>query len=280
MVQIDRRAVIGAAGASVLVAACDKKVDSKVESAKKSLHDKSLLDMTGVFPNFGHPVTNSRPDPLAQGVSFDPKYVCVVYLKMESNGEFTVRHGYEPYPGDPIAERKLVENMLKSAATGAWAHTSAELNKRREHNFDNFSQNSQQRVWFFVDNKPAEMAFEDRNGKDYVIRFAPMSGVDPENKLPANANRKHYPNNAFFNINIIDNLQIKGLQGKKLISLDCWNTNIDGEIVRDVKPENLSTHYLYAINVHLKLAMSKKLGPNQWLPMIVDPDGGNMGQQP
>jgi hypothetical protein len=273
MSEIDRRSLIGVAGASMLVVACNEAPGGKKNETGNGQSDK------GYDYNFGQPVTAKKPDPQGDVTSFTPKYLCVIYMRMESNGEFTVRHGYEPYPG-AAEERSTVEAMLKQAKTGNWAHAGGENNKRREHNFDEFSQNSQQRIWLFVDNKPTEMAFEDRNGDDYIIRFSPKSGVDPDNKLPKNTNRKHYRNNAFFNINVIKDLAIPGLQGKTLISLDYWNTDDNGNDIKNRIKDDISTHHLFSINIHLKLAMSKKAGPNQWLPMIVDPDGGNMGGTP
>lgn len=285
MTEINRRGLIGAAGASVALAACSQQSAGSGKTTKKNWQDMTKIELKGIFPSFGHPVTATKPDPLQPDISFDPEWICVVYMKMEANGEFTVRHGYEPYPGqypNPQGERATVEGLLQAAARGAgsWLHASGEWEKRREHNFDDFSQNSQQRIWFFVDNLPREMTFEDRNGDDFIIRFAPMSGVDPENRLPANQNRQHYPNNAFFNIDVINDVTIPNLKGKTLISLDYWNTNLKGERVVVAPKAPIADHYLYAINIHLKLAMSKRAGPNQWLPMIVDPDGGNMGSQP
>jgi hypothetical protein len=285
MTEINRRGLIGVAGASFALAACSKNNASSGKKAKQIWQDADKIEWKGIFPNYGHPVSAAKPDPLQAGVTFDPKWICVVYLKMEGNGEFTARHGYEPYPGtypNPQDERRVVDGLLQAAARGpaSWMHSSGEKEKRREHNFDDFSQNSQQRIWLFVDNLPREMSFEDRNGKDYVVRFAPMSGVDPENQLPMNLNRQHYPNNAFFNIDIITNVFIPGLKGQTLISLDYWNTDHEGKPVTVDPNAPVADHYLYAINIHLKLAMSKRAGPNQWLPMIIDPDGGNMGSQP
>lgn len=88
-----------------------------------------------------------------------------------------------------------------------------------------------------------------------------------------------------------------GLENETGYALNFWNTDEYGDTIKDIDPHNYKKYYLYAMNIHLilpkaKLAAAKPPAPpgtvivpdgtpqDAFLPIILDPDTGNMGGTP
>ncbi|MEP7004801.1 MAG: hypothetical protein ABI810_02390 [Sphingomonas bacterium] len=92
MTDINRRALIGIAGAGLLLGSCGKRPIKKEINESESCGD--VVDAVSDCEDYGQLVTEDAPD---QGgytaASFTPDHICVVYIKYEG-GAFKIRHAY------------------------------------------------------------------------------------------------------------------------------------------------------------------------------------------
>jgi hypothetical protein len=123
----------------------------------------------------------------------------------------------------------------------------------------------------FVDNDPQNIGFDDRFGPDNIIRFTQFRGSNPS--LIAKEN------NAFFNLRRLEFASPGPLRARIAYQLEFWNTNVDGEPI-EATAACPTTHYIYSMNIHLKMAVKKRGTETLWVPIILDPDTGNMGGLP
>lgn len=161
-----------------------------------------------------------------------------------------------------VAEPRL-QAMSKASYAGGGAQAFQE-------NFEDFSFASQQVAVIYLDNKDDTVRFSSKNSD--IIRFVPISGNDPKTHIR--------PNHAFFNRRAVSIAPGGGTFGKRAYLIDFWNTDENGNAITGVNERDPSTYYLYAMNIHLGMATSKRTPKLNWVPIIIDPDTRNMGGTP
>ncbi|MEA3011409.1 MAG: hypothetical protein QOJ91_3101 [Sphingomonadales bacterium] len=105
----------------------------------------------------------------------------------------------------------------------------------------------------------------------YTLRFTPYSGKDPKDTTK--------PNHAFFNVRKITFPDASDPKAKTAFCLEYWNTNESGATLGYVDPDDEGKHYRYSLNILLE-SKAPSVDGEKWVPLIVDPDTGNMGAEP
>lgn len=279
MDKFDRRSLIGAVGLGVALAACGKTADSSEANPKKATASDAIL---GINEQWGEDPHKSAPSsPPANG--FKPAYICIVYVRLDGNSKkSTIRHGYialRPQQAEEsVADYEKfqtgeAEKMFQKASSGPWNQNVPTGHRRKEVNFENFTFGRQMRIFMVVDED--NIKFDDRkaNGKyANLVRFTQfrtskrMDIFEPE---PADQNH------AFFGATIVP-ISLPG-RTRQALRLDNWYIGPNGAAIDE---QDVDTHQKYAMNLQL-LWRAGDTGTNlQWIPFIIDPDGGNMGSQP
>lgn len=268
MGDINRRALIGAAGATVALAACTKEGAGGAEAARNSIcldlpESKSGLGIFGTgipheVPNI--PVSNGRRYPKgAKSSDYKPEYACLVYLKFLNNKLYS---NYAHFLKSTFAEsgKSIKDQFEKIASDQNWVDA-----KREGKNFDEFAFGNQHDIYFFLDNS-GDIVFDPEN----LIQFT-QYGI----KRDVNGNKPlKYENNSFLNAEILTNIY----PGKDVLHLENWYTNKVGKKC-EAKYNDYKTHHLYSFNIHLLMAVGA-ITATKSIPIVIDPDGGNMGSQP
>ncbi len=226
--------------------------------------------MFGASYAFGQPATDSDPETQGNVKNFRPKHICAVYIRFEPNGTLTVKQAYVAAPNPQPTNADIVavaEPLLKAMSKASYAGGGAQAFKE---NFEDFSFASQQVVVIYLDNKDDAVRFSSKDSD--IIRFVPISGTDPRTRIR--------PNHAFFNRRAVSIAPGGGTFGKRAYLIDFWNTDENGNAITGVNERDPSTYYVYAMNIHLEMATSKRTAQLNWVPIIVDPDTGNMGGPP
>jgi hypothetical protein len=225
----------------------------------------------GPAPPHGHTVhTYKEPNP--KKAEFKPQFLCVVYLRFEANQLLTTRYAY-------VQETDLL-NPTKVRTTAIWALAALKDNDpsgfhegKIYRDLQFISVGQQLILILFVDNNPEHVKFEDTNSLDYLVRFSQLSAIEPDNPIyPVQ------PNRAFYNLM---KFSVPGLTGKEACRIDYWDT-IDTGHVSDPLPGETAKYRRYSMNIHLRMAIANPiLQPGgHWIPLVVDPDTGNMGGGP
>lgn len=185
---------------------------------------------------------------------FAPEFLCLAYMKFEADG-LSVRHAYFPMTHNLAAF--AVAEFSAVAATGQWATVPI----RSEVNFESFTFGSQQLLVFYIDPAGAPARCDPEN----LVQFAEWSARDP--KTPATRKAR---NNSFLNP------EIQSWSGMEVLTLENWYVADAGQPI--VPPLQL----YYTMNVHL-LMRCRLAGADDGareLPLVLDPDTGNMGAEP
>lgn len=278
MTQIDRRALLGVAGSGLLLAGC---------SRKASRDNNGTGSPAGECEKFGDLVNKPAPGTYTPS-NFSPKTLCVVFIVHDSEG-VKARHGYWNAELDIAAQAK---RCMKEISTGNYtATTNGPI--RVEENFHRFGFNSTTKIYFFVNNPRDEFGFMP-GGVEHKIRFAPISS-NPGVKA------KIQKNYAFYNMQKVDfsligtAVQWPFSANSIGYSLDYWNLDEGGNEIKNIPYDDAENYHLLSMNIHLLL--KKRTLPQQmsiplpnnapwgtpwtdYLPMVVDPDTGNMGGVP
>lgn len=268
MGEINRRALIGAAGATVALAACSKEGTGGAEASRNSIcldlpESKSGLTIFGTgipheVPDI--PVLNGRRHPKgAQPADYKPEYACLVYLKFMNNKLFS---NYAHFLKSTFVENgKSIKDQFDKIASGAnWVDA-----KRDGKNFDEFAFGRQHDIYFMLDNDP-DIVFDPEN----LIQFTHY-GIK---KGPNGKKNLKYENNCFLNPEILTNIY----PGRNVLHLENWYTDKVGRKCK-AKYSDENTHHLYSFNIHLMMAVGTATLTTS-IPIVIDPDGGNMGSQP
>jgi len=122
----------------------------------------------------------------------------------------------------------------------------------------------------FLDNDPAIIRMNDDSELENLIRFSAFGGVPPYTQRKKNF--------AFYNLQRI-RLTKDVFDCNTAYRVDFWNIDETGallEIDSNTAPED---HYVYSMNIHLLQAPYE---PDEVtaIPVILDPDTGNMGAEP
>ncbi|HYW16617.1 MAG TPA: hypothetical protein VE891_10775 [Allosphingosinicella sp.] len=266
MSEIDRRTLITAAGAGLLLAGCNSKSEDNVSSGsvKPSTKADALGVKYGGSLSHGQLTTDELPNPMGNVREFDPKYICVLYLRFEAARTLTTRLAYialtESNPS-LVRVEELARPIIHRMNSNQHGTITA---VRKEEDLDLFGFSSQQVVVIFVDNDPDLVKFEDGN-EDFVVRFTKYSGSNPG--IAVNENH------AFLNLMPFDLTTATPSGASRAYKLDYWNTDDQGNKIRALHP--------LSMNIHLKMAVRRTGNQTtHWAPLVVDPDTGNMGSQP
>jgi hypothetical protein len=182
---------------------------------------------------------------------FAPQYLCLATIKFEPVG-VAVRHAYFPMP--PNLEAFATAEFSSLAATGQWATAPI----RSEVNFEKFTFGSQQLILFHIDSTGAPANFDPNN----LVQFAEWGARAP----PTPSNRRAR-NNCFLNA------EVRNWSEMEILILENWFVDDAG------RPIGPGVELHYAMNLHVLAECALPGSPDgMWdLPMVLDPDTGNMG---
>lgn len=256
MTGIDRRSLmkLAGAGAGLMLAGTARAQCQKVEQPAGSCPSHGQLATAA-----GHTAGE------AEVKVFDPKYLCVVYVRFADDKKLKIRTAYvelvKPYDVAAIAQ-PILDKMRNDKKPNSV--------KDRE-DLEDFTFGSQTLIVFFIDNDPRNVGFDDRFKPENIVRFTGFLGSDPE--------RGAQENHAFFNLKRLEFENPGSLRSRVAYQLEFWNTNVEGGEIQATAdcPES---HYIYSMNIHLKMAVRTSKQDVLWVPIILDPDTGNMGGRP
>jgi hypothetical protein len=254
MTEIDRRSLMTLAGASLLMAGTARAQCPPAEGESGSCPPHGqLATATG-------PLTEQETLP-----TFDPEHICVVYVRFAEDRTLKIRTAYvappKPYSVAAVV-KPILEDMRNNNSFNA---------KRKEEDLESFTFGSQHLIVLFIDNDPKNVGFDDRFGLENIVRFTQYRGSNPT--LEAREN------NAFFNLRRLEFSTFGPLKSRVAYKLEFWNTDTEGNPIAAVK-DCPTTHYIYSMNIHLKMAVKTSGAQAIWIPIILDPDTGNMGGDP
>jgi hypothetical protein len=242
------------------------------------------LDVPGLNDPFGDLVDNPQPTSNPT-VGFNPAYVCAAYMRFDGL-EMKARHAYLPITAADAPD-VIAKDLLQAIGSNEYGNLRPEIRD----NFTLFGFNSQQVVYLFVDNDPNTIGFDATAQPENIVRFTQFSGIAPH--------RPRRMNYAFAGGRWVDFSQIMGgtLAWDRNCNigyaLDFWNTDDNGRPITGVVRNDPFTHYLYSMNIHLRMLTGSLPAPPagvtppppappgvNFVPVIVDPDTGNMGGIP
>ena len=269
MKEIDRRTLLGAAGASIVAASCSS---SDSNNNIVEIVEENTTGRSGTCENHGHALNQTRPGIPA---TFSPQYLCAVYIKYGADGRPAVRHAYAALEGTGEADiARLAGSVLEALRTNTYG-----ANIRRvAYNFQNFCFKSQQYIVLFVDNDPNFVKFnpDPQNTRKNIVRFSPFSGYYPY--------EDRNENYSFYNLRKLPVTQ-GSFETDQAYCLEYWNIDDEGHPLRPI--------HLFSMNIHLLMAAQALPNPlpspqptplpspqYAWIPIILDPDTGNMGIEP
>jgi hypothetical protein len=277
MGKIDRRGLIGAAGATVALAACSKGAEKSGSAADiQDLCDffdseKTGLSVQGTGPEYEVPGIpddnivngkNRRYPKHTTNKLFTEDHLCLVYLKLENN-RLTSSHAHFAKALSSVAGKFRNFSATRSWVKNGEQATDAPIGGERK-NFQPFTFGSPTKIYFFLDN--AGDARFDPDNLIQMTQYGRKGKKDPKD-----------PNNSFFNPEILN------VDGLELLVLENWYTNNkNGKLITKYKAGQttpVSDAEFFSMNIHF-LLKSGGGAPAVEIPMVIDPDGGNMGSQP
>jgi hypothetical protein len=262
--------------------------------------DGPMLPMRGFGsgPEHGQSVLATAPQ--FGSATFLARYVCAAYMRFEGATSTTApgkigatlfaRHAYLELhdPNEPDSEIEMsAKKLLEAIGTNDYRNVQP---IRYSDNFWRFGFNSQQAIILFVDNDPELAGFDPNAADNQIIRFCPFSGQEP--------NKPRRMNYAFLGLQKLDFSEVaEDLPWTRdcntAYRLNFWNTDDNGRPIRGTVYNDPYTHYLYAMNIHLRLLATAFTPPppipgpqvlppatQAFIPIILDPDTGNMGGTP
>lgn len=289
MSDLDRRTILGAAGAGLAVAACSPK--SQTEPQKDGVEADSEADARAPYPQYGDDPHSKVTSKFPTNAGLNPEYICAVYIRFDTDGTMIARHGYFDLSKITVdmSEDKIAATLLQAAAaaknTAEWKVVNYG-HSRKEVNFENFSFGHRTRIYILIDND--NVKFDDRkdtqNDAEGVYRnllrftkFRVDTGkIQKDGKfqlVPASANH------AFFDATLV---RLDGFPNRELLRVDNHYTDKNGKPIK-ADPNVPDSHQLYSINFNLLWTTKDTSGKppvTRKIPMVIDPDGGNMGSQP
>jgi hypothetical protein len=274
MSKIDRRTMIGVAGASIALSACAPSKEGG-GGANGAARNDGINDRWGDNPHDEAPAGKSRGD-------FNPAALCVVYIRFDADNKATVRHGYIDTGRKPSGESdqqwndrqvKAAEKLIAEAATAKeWANN-GEGYDRREVNFERFNFGQQMRIFAVVDNDG--IGFDDRKIDGRFANLVRFAKYQTKNDGPKFDPKPTNPNNAFFGATLVK-LNVGG-KARDALRLDNWYLGPNG---KPIDPKDPKTFQYFAMDLHLLWQTAQPGQKVRTIPIVIDPDGGNMGDKP
>jgi hypothetical protein len=271
MSEIDRRALLGSVVGAGLIGGVAGAgltlVGSRQCTGSPSAGGKGELITEGYCEHHGDPPSTPK--------AFTPEEMCVVYIKFDGSPAPSVTQGYIDnlqQTDDPYLET-LANAALKELA-GSGDSTVTFYTKR--YNFNLFSFRGPTKVVIFVDNLDTKIRFcEEIPGtkSDHAIRFTAFTGLSSIAHVPSFRPTKYNKN--FYGL---DRVKIDGLAGPAAYWLNFLNRHdITNRQLRNVDHSDFQKWWTYSMNIHL---LMKSPDNTVWMPLVLDPDTGNMGSNP
>ena len=265
MLDINRRNILGAAGATIALAACSKKSETGASSATaKSRYcidiptNKGGAAIFGTFPDNKLPNSGTvgKQKPVNyKGSGFKPNHDFLTYLKFEG-GKLKIRTAFfKIEPAGAPENLALIAERFAEIGKGAWP---ADAIAPAE-NFDGFGFGGQTRLYFFVDNGD-DVKFDEIN----LIQMTWYKAKDRSKK-------KLDEDNSFWNIQIRDSI----------LSAENWYATEKGAEIKEAYSGSLppTEQVEFSMNIHLDMNCAGA-GVANYIPIIIDPDGTNGIKKP
>lgn len=261
MTKINRRNMLGAAGATIAVAACGGKEDAAVGTERICFDTPSgevRAGFHGKYPDNKlpnpSPVGSQKPVKY-KGSGFKPEYDFLVYLKFEG-GKLKIRSAFFPIdpPGSP-EDLAIIERRFAAIGAGAWPSGAAAASE----DFDGFGFGGQTRIYFFVD-----------NGTD--VKFDESHPIMMTMYKAKGASKKILDkDNSFWNIQI----------RKGILSAENWYAYTNGEVIPPAYKADLppADRVEFSMNIYLEMNCATT-GAANYIPIVIDPDGTNGIKKP
>jgi hypothetical protein len=255
MSDVDRRTLFGVAGASLAVAACGEsgKADGPKTLAPGPQH--------GDDPHLPH----------KGSLVFKPDYICAIYIRFDDLKKTIVRHGYYKVSDFPAGKSESdVALMLLLAAkrakdANAWKKDTTG-HTRKEFNFNGLTFGHVARLYIMVDND--NVKFDDSKASGAFANLLRFTPYRVDQKATDFSLIEADPNYSFYNAKTI------ALGDRQVLQVENWYLNKDGGAPSSALPCN------YSMNIHLFWESTDKEGTLTRIPIVIDPDTGNMGSTP
>lgn len=276
MTDIDRRTLIGLAGAGLVLAGCTPETrDNVIVDDGEDCEGEG--EEFGECSLWGHTVNRPTPLNVPPGTVFSADYLCAAYIRFEA-GAMIIRQGHVQLTGNAKTnenDQNVIAQKLLRVLKFPTETTDIVVQFRHD-NFDNFSLNGKQVLVLCVDNLPQVARFvtaadmpSSENVLEHIVRFTKYSGTDY---------KVVKKNHNFCAIKRIDP-PTSDFEGPDAYRLNFWNRTPSGSQI-NAQSSNSTTHFRYSMNIHLKMAVNPTVAGSRMLPIILDPDTGNMGSNP
>jgi hypothetical protein len=265
MTELNRRNMLGAAGATMALVACggkDAGGGGSTGDAEQICIDlptgERAAEALGKYPDNKlanpDPVGKQKPIKYKGKDGFKPQNDYLAYIKFE-NGKIKIRTAYFAVtPAGASENLALIATRFQQFAKGQLpdgALAPAE-------NFDYFGFGSQTRLYFFLDNG-SDVTFD----PDNKIRMAMYQAGDKGKKLLPK-------DNSFWNIQIRD----------EILSAENWYAKENGDVIPDASGGDLPNGAVdFSMNIHVLMNVAGS-SPAKFMPIIIDPDGTNGIRKP
>jgi hypothetical protein len=207
----------------------------------------------------------------AQG-AFEPKFFAAVYMRFGEGTDgyqFTARHAYFASSGDSTKDDVVcaMDYLKNSGGPTTPAPACQPLGKIRT-DFDEFDFGQPMRIYAYVDN--GNVAFNSKT----PLSITPFGAFDEVKKGHATKEK----NKSFYNAQLMSLPNPNNVQGKSYTGLSFENHLKDGNGTAP-KPGKRAAH---SINFNLlackgAVATCDFNNEKAVIPLVIDPDGGNMG---
>jgi hypothetical protein len=282
MSAIDRRTLIsiaGAAGAGLVLTGCGSE-------KHKALNGPGAGCAAGEDSLWGDSVNQpppNYPSPLHPNEVFAAKYICGAYIRFDAD-QVIVNQGY--CKTTTLAEEDdRIKKLMRCLKDPTLVIPNFTVLERRK-NFDRLSMRYHGVLAIYVDNLSNRVRFptvadvQNDPGapqgtaltqylREHIIRFSRFSGIDRE---------EVQENKAFYQLNPVA-ISGDGLLGPAAYKMNYYNMDKNREGWNNVTDTVKSSHKRYSMNIHLLMAAGTGSNPPM-VPIVLDPDTGNMGAQP
>lgn len=267
---VDRRAMLGAIGASLAVPsfsggssiAAPPAIDTPdgLEIYNRHLAIASSYKVAGVHDPYeikkDPPDANGKFKPKKYPNEFTPNHICLVYMKF-NNGKLLAKHAH--FLLSVLDTFAKISEQFEKMRSG---RPSGEI--KYGENFEAWNFGSQSLIYIALDND-GTVIFD----PDNLIQFAPYSARRVGGTKPLKK-----PNNTFLNA-MID----RGIfPPNEVLVLENWYSDMNGKPINNVD----KNYEEFAMNIHLFMdtQVNEVAGGFKNLPIVVDPDTGNNGAIP
>jgi hypothetical protein len=255
MTQINRRGLIGIAGAGLIVSGCSKAQDaSKRTNIPKDDYENTTFDPIW---NYGQQPWDTVPQ--GWDKAFNPDYLCVVHIELASDLRIITKRVHRPAVKSPAndwsSNKANAVDIINKLNRGDALPPTDKLFE----GLKNFAFGQAHHVVFYVKNSAAEFDSE------YPIWF----GKKLRNAYKGS--KKAEPNESFFGANPETINSISG--GSKSVTYVENHFKVGSGNAH--KPIPKDKNLIYSLNLNVVVPSNEDA--TYTIPLIIDPDTGNMG---